>query len=238
MARTNLLNKLISLGLESIQCEQADCGVSAVTMLRESSYDLVFMDINMPDLTAFEVLEQLADIDFLLVFVTAYDDYAISAFDYFAVGYILKPIDSRKLAEVVEKCTSLLASNEKSNKAELQKTLEYARSSRSRLAVPTISGFDLIIPSDITYLETEDGYTTLHLSNGEKVTSSKRLNYFQRQLDPRMYIRIHRSYIINLDSVRQYHRAGTVHLKCGKSLPVSRSYRSSFVRILTQDDTL
>jgi two-component system LytT family response regulator len=80
MARTNLLNKLISLGLESIQCEQADCGVSAVTMLRESSYDLVFMDINMPDLTAFEVLEQLADIDFLLVFVTAYDDYAISVY--------------------------------------------------------------------------------------------------------------------------------------------------------------
>ncbi len=194
--------------------------------------ELLFLDISMPNMDGFELLEELDMPQLPVIFTTAHDEHAIKAVNNQAVGYILKPLDSDLLKTVVDKSVTTIKD---------QKTLEQKVGLIDNLMPVkksiTISGVDtleIINVDEIQYLCGESGYTKIYLLNGSDILSSKNLGFYRELLEHNHFYSIHRSYIINLTQIRKYLKEGLVEMKNGDQLPVSRGLRKEFLSYLEQ----
>lgn len=198
-------------------------------LLRLHQPDLVFLDICFGNRLVFELLDQLDFSDFRIIFVTAYDEFAIKAFQYNAVHYILKPIEPGKLVEAVNRAVSGPASMPNG----LQRMLDKlgVRKASQRLAIPSVSKITYLHPEEIIRLESDGAYTVIHLSSGEHLVSTRPLREYDKLLSSCGYCRVHRSHLINLDKVREYTRVPKerVTLSDGSSVEVSRKRRAQFL---------
>lgn len=231
-ARENLRLRLSKLDPDVIIIGEASNVNDAYEMIISNPIDLIFLDVEMPGGNGFSLLEKLNSIDFEVVFVTAYSQYAMEAFDHFALGYITKPIDNELLTKAY-----LKAKNKQSKKIELEMISRLSREIKgftrsSKLAIPVDSGLQMVDLETIITLESSDGYVLFTLTEGKKIVSSKRMTYFEQNLSNSQFIRIHRSYMVNRDFVESYHKVGFVKLVNGNELPVSRNFRSEVSSIL------
>ena len=201
--------------------ESADAGIAAIHTLKP---ELVFLDIEMPVRNAFAMLEQLGRIDFEIIFVTAHDHYALRAIKHNALEYILKPVDKDELVTAVEKCASKLQlQTHESN--QLLNDL-------SKLVLPVREGFLFIDVAKIIRCEADGNYTQVFLDDNNKHLASKTLKEIEKLLSPSIFIRIHKSHLINVNFVKKYLKGegGTVVMADNSELEVSRRNKDYFLK--------
>jgi two-component system LytT family response regulator len=194
---------------------------------------LVFLDIEMPGYTGFDLFEFIKEVNFEIIFVTAYSEYAIRAFEVSAVDYLLKPVVIDHLIAAVDKA------RKKVHAANMQQRVELLKESRlqhefSRLALPVTDGLLFVEVADIMMLEAEGAYTHVWLRNGTKVLVSKKLRFFEDVLSARSnFFRPHRSYIVNFNFVSRYSRGESSLVMDNKVvIPVSKERKSDLEAVI------
>jgi two-component system, LytTR family, response regulator len=179
-------------------------GFSGIKAINELHPDLVFLDIQMPKLTGFEMLEILDQIPDI-IFTTAYDQFAIKAFEMNAVDYLLKPFSKERFGQAIEKALDRFAKKPdvKENLRELTKHVAHNRPEKlERVVVKTGSKIKVVPVEEIICLESQDDYVMIYSSNG-KFLKQETMKHFEEHLDPGQFIRVHRSYIVRLDAIVQ-----------------------------------
>jgi two-component system, LytTR family, response regulator len=220
----------------------ADSVETATKAIAELNPQVVFLDICMPSGTeGFDLLNSITNKNFLVVFVTAFKDYALKAFHANAIHYILKPIDMDDLKTAVAKLETYqeLISSNTDNRSSYIRSLENLTKSMNpalpsqRITINHSKGFKIIDPSDIMHLEGEGNYTHIYFSDGTQYTDTRSLGIYEEILDSGKFYRIHKSYIVNLLSVNEFLNAegAFVIMKGGKRLAISRSRLNGFLQL-------
>lgn len=195
--------------------------------------DLIFLDVNLKSGTGFDLLNQLPELDAEVIFVTAYDHFALRAFDFAALAYLLKPLSARELADAV---TRYRSRQTKGGRQRLDTLLRHNGSQQlNHIVVPNLNGFKVLKLPDIIYLRGETNYTRFFLRDGGELLSSKTLKEYERILPEREFCRIHQRYLINIQHVTSYQRGegGVVSLVNGAHLDVSRRRKRAFMQYFT-----
>ncbi len=194
----------------------------ALVLIRNNDLDLVFLDVEMPYGSGFDLLEKLGSTNFEVVFVTAYDQYAIDALNKHASYYLLKPISIDELIKAVDYVTEI-----KARENDLQHSVLVPKINpvNQKITIPTQSGFEVLQMNDIVYCKADDNYTELYLNNNKIKLVSKTLKYFEDALKENGFARIHKSFLVNVAYITSYKKGkgGTVGLSNGKELSVSAS---------------
>ena len=210
--------------------------LEAVPLIKENRPDLVFLDIEMPEINGFELLQQLDNIDFDVIFVTAYDQFAMQAFEFNAIDYILKPVRKDKLIhavqKVVERQTHAFPKEDLDalvNNIQLQ-----SRSGIEKIALPTSDGFEFVHVNTIVFLQAESNYTWVHLES-KKYLIAKTLKEMSSMIPFPQFFRAHKSYLVNLNHVARYVRGsgGYLVLDNGEQISVSRGQKEALMRVLS-----
>ncbi len=215
----------------------AECGdgFSALKSVQEFQPDLLFLDIQMPKLTGFEMLE-LVDNPPLIIFSTAYDEYALKAFEMNAADYLLKPYSRERFDQAIKKAKAMLQHGKTVNETSgINNTLKQKAGTLERVAVKTGNKINVVQAEDIFYLEAQDDYVMIYSKAG-KFLKQQTMKYFVEALDPGIFMRVHRSYIVNLNEIIQiepYEKdSHLIVLRNGAKIPVSRSSYSELKKTL------
>jgi two-component system LytT family response regulator len=219
------------------ECGNADETVQAIASLRP---DVVFLDVQMPGQTGFAVLEEIGvDKMPLVVFVTAYDEYAVRAFEVHALDYILKPFDRERVQKALERVRIRMRERERGDLATRLEQLLAERAGQrqwpDRIPVRSGTKIELVRAADIDWVEAESNYVVIH-AKGRTHVLRETLTSFQQTLDPNVFARIHRSYVVNLSRVRQlrpmFHGEYEVELSDGTRISSGRTYQDAMRRLL------
>jgi len=201
-------------------------GEAALNAIIDSRPQLVFLDIEMPKMNGFELLERLANIDFELIFTTAYDQYAIKAIRFSALDYLLKPIDPKELVAAVDKAIVQKKSPSSEQLLMLMNQLRHIETGFTKIAVPTTEGYELIPASQIVRCEADSNYTHIYLNNKKTIIACRTLKEMAEQLeDFTSFFRVHHSSLVNLNEVIKYVRGdgGYLIMNDGTTVNVSRN---------------
>ncbi|WP_417363806.1 LytR/AlgR family response regulator transcription factor [Galbibacter sp.] len=225
----NLINKYC----EDVQLiGKADGVESGITIVKKLRPELIFLDIRMRDGTGFQLLERLNERTFQVVFTTAYDEYAIRAFRFSAIDYLLKPINLEELQAAVSKAIINSKSLSQSElKPIIDRLLKFNHEDPT-ITVSTESSVEFIKVSDIVHLEASSSYTTLYMRSGLKVLSSKTLRVFEDLLSDFYFFRCHQSHLVSLPDVVRFLRrdGGQLEMKDGTLIPLSRRRHELFFK--------
>jgi len=208
---------------------------AALSLIQETKPDLVLLDIEMSQGNAFDLLNQLQPLDFQVIFVTAFDDYAIRAFKYSAVDYLLKPVDIDDLRSAIERVQE--RSDPKDFAQQMKVLLENVgmlQLSQQKMAIPTITGLIFVPVQDILRFEAKGNYTTIYLAGGEPIVATRTVKDYEDVLPEAIFCRIHNSHIINLSRIQKYQkgRGGSVIMEDGSVIEVASRRREEFLRRL------
>ena len=215
---------------------EADNVESGIQLIKKEQPSLVFLDVEMPSGTGFDILEQLDPIDFEVIFVTAYQKYAINAFKFSAVDFLLKPIDLNDLKTAVEKAAKQQALKKQDERIGfLLETLKSQNDSPQKIMLPTNDGFQLHHFDDIVRCESQGNYTQFFKLDGKSELVSKTLKEYDPILSAHGFFRIHRSHIINLKHITRYikGKGGEVVMCDGAVLDVSRDKKEALLKKLS-----
>ncbi|MEZ4931951.1 MAG: LytTR family DNA-binding domain-containing protein [Saprospiraceae bacterium] len=199
---------------------------------------LVFLDIEMPHGNAFDLLEQWGEIEFEIIFITAFSQYAIQAFNLSAAHYLLKPVDIEELEKAVAHVEQLISQKEKLSRANiLLENMAALNSQNRKLVLPLMEGFDVVKMSDILYCEAQDNFTCFYFLDGKKSLICRNLKFYEKAMSEFGFCRIHRSFIINLEYVKRYikGKGGSVILENGKEVLVSNNKKDELIRRIMGD---
>ncbi|MEJ0106918.1 MAG: LytTR family DNA-binding domain-containing protein [Bacteroidota bacterium] len=205
---------------------------SALKSLKEHPPQMLFLDIEMPFLNGFELLEKLGTINFELIFTTSYDHYAIKAIRFSALEYLLKPIDREELRFAVQKAVKR---NLHPLPQQLEMLLEKIRQPAiaiHKIAIPTLEGYKLLFPESIIRCESDGNYTHLFLKDKTKITASRNLKDLEEMLEDYPFIRVHNSYLVNINEIEQYIKGegGYLIMSDGSTVNVSRSRKELLLK--------
>jgi two-component system LytT family response regulator len=231
-----VLHKLLTTFCPQVSIVGAASGVeTAKQVILESRPDLLLLDIEMVQGNAFDLLNQLQPLDFRVIFVTAFDNYAIRAFKYSAIDYLLKPVDADDLRNAISRVQDRPIQQDLAQQVRVM--LENAgklQLSQQKMAIPTLTGLIFVPVHDILRFEASGNYTTIHLCNGERVMATKTIKEYEDVLPENVFCRIHNSHIISLSRIREYQkgRGGTVIMEDGSIIEVASRRREEFMRKL------
>ncbi|MGD0342137.1 MAG: LytTR family DNA-binding domain-containing protein [Bacteroidales bacterium] len=203
-------------------------GVAVITSRKP---DLVLLDVEMPDGTGFDLLEFFPDKDFDVVFITAFNHYAIRAIKFSAVDYILKPVNINEFIESMKKVVQRRSDSNLHSNDNYRILLENLKTpAPSRLAIPTADGMEYLNPKEIIRIEADGSYSWFHLTGERKILVSRNLKEFQDLLGDRSFFRSHNSCLINLKYVKKYVKkdGGYIEMQDGSQMPISRNRKDLF----------
>ena len=214
-------------------CEAVKEGVAAI---HKHNPDIVFLDIEMPEESGFKLFEYFDTINFEVIFTTAYNQYAVNAIKYAALDYLLKPINYIDLNDALKRYD--ISSKLKSREERLEillSNLNMGNSIKSKVALPTLAGFQMKKINDIIYCEGDQNYTKIHLVSKQHLLVSKTLKYVEELLPAEVFFRIHKTYLINLNYVEKYmkNNGHIVILDDGTQLTVANRRTEDFLEALT-----
>jgi len=215
-------------------CNAADRGIEAIHKFRP---DVVFLDIEMPHMNGFDMLEQFDKLFFDVVFCTAYDQFAIKAFRYSALNYLLKPVDPEDLKETIRR---LEEKKSAPSQGQIELLLQNIRQTNKpgvqRIALTTGDGMIFVPTTDILYCEAESNYTAVVLEGGKKIIVSKVLKEIDEALAGPDFFRVHNSFLININRIRKFVRGdgGYVVMEDGANVSISRSRRQEFMELFSK----
>jgi two-component system LytT family response regulator len=230
----NILERMLELHCPELfvaaSCTNAD---QAIEKIRSIQPELLFLDIAMPVKTGFDLLNELQDFSFEIIFVTAYNQYMIEAFHFSAVDYLLKPVNDLHLVNAVKRARKRIEEKIKHKNIEtLLYNLEQKNSPQNmRLCVSSIKGFQIVEVKDILYFEASGNYSNFHFTNHQLVCTSRTMIEYEGLLEDAGFARIHKSYLVNLLHVKEYIRGegGSVILTNGVELEVARRKKDAFL---------
>jgi two-component system LytT family response regulator len=205
----------------------------AIEAIKNSGPDLVFLDIAMPGKNGFELLKELNEFHFEVIFVTAHNQFMIEAFHFSAIDYLLKPVEDNLLVDAVNRARKRI--EEKAGSKNIETFLHNIQLKRSpqkmKLCIPSLKGFQVIELDDILYAESSGNYTNLYFANLQNVCTSKPMHEYEKLLEDAGFVRIHKSILVNLLHVKEYVRGegGSVILSNNKEIEVSRRKKDQFL---------
>lgn len=212
-------------------------GAQGIEAIRRYQPDVVFLDIEMPHMNGFDMLEQFDKLNFDVVFCTAYDQFAIKAFKYSALNYLLKPVDPEDLQETIRRIEEKhTAPSREQIDLLLQQLRQANKPASSRIALTTSDGMIFVPTGDILYCEAESNYTKVALSNGKKMIVAKVLKEIDETLSGGDFFRIHHSFLININHIKKYVRGdgGYVVMDDDMTISISRSRRQAFMEMFSK----
>jgi two-component system LytT family response regulator len=206
---------------------EADGVVSGARLIRETKPDIVFLDIQMRDGSGFDLLEIIGNIDFALIFTTSSDAFAIRAFRFAAVDYLLKPIDYQELQQAVAK-------TDKTSSAKLDLLRTNLAGGSKRLSLNSQEKIEIVALEDIVRLESSGSYTLFHMKGKEEILVTKTLKEYDEILSAEGFLRVHQSHLVNLAYIKSLMKTDGNYLvlKNGQEVPVSSRKRSDVMRML------
>ena len=220
---------------------ECDNGAQAVADIRSLAPDLIFLDVEMPAMDGFGVLEALEDERSPeVIFVTAYDEYAIQAFEVNALDYLLKPVDCERLSKAVERAKSRLAQSSRDDHLDgrIRAMLEDIKTGSKFLKRLTIklTGRSILLPTDeIDWIETHGNYVKVHAGRESHMIRGT-MQSLETKLDPEKFVRVHRSVIVNIEKIKELHPRSNgdqdLVLQNGQQVVLSRNYRERFFALL------
>jgi len=213
-------------------CETPEDGIAAINELKP---DLVFLDVQMPGISGFDVLQKTSHVPFDVIFVSAYDQYAIKAIKFSAMDYLLKPIDVDELLQAVNRVSEGHHKNNNSHRHQsVINNVQFKSGKITRLAVPSIEGIDFFDTDDIIYCEAEGSYTYIHLLDQPKKLITRKLKDFENILAESGFCRVHHSNLINIRHVQKYIKGegGYVIMCNGQKVDISRRKKEEFIKLL------
>ena len=235
----NLARKGLKLILEKNFKEieilgEANSVASGLSLINEVEPNLVFLDIEMPDGTGFNLLEQLPEVNFRVVFTTSYSEYAIAAFKYSAFDYIVKPVLIENVRSIIDRINDIPVLIEKKRVEVLKNNLSLGNEEDQTIALPDINGFTIVKVRDIVRCEGDRNYSRVFFVNGTSVLVSRTLLDFDNLLVQHGFFRIHRSHLISLKNVNRYLKTdgGLVEMIDKTQLPVSPKFKEELLNRL------
>jgi two-component system, LytTR family, response regulator len=213
------------------QCNSAAQGLQAI---KQHQPDVVFLDVEMPQMNGFDMLQQINSINFEVIFTTGYDSYAIKAIRFSALDYLLKPIDKDELKKAVAKISQKTEHNLNEQLEILLEKLDNKPVSLQKIALPTLEGFEMVPIENILHCQSDSNYTHIMLKSSKKILVSRTLKEIEELLEGHNFLRIHHSHLINLNEITRYIRGegGYVIMSDNSSIPVSRSRKEALLKIL------
>jgi two-component system LytT family response regulator len=204
-------------------CRRANEAKTAIERLHP---ELIFLDIEMPGKNGFELLDEIPQIDFEIIFVTAYNDYTTQALHLSAVDYLLKPVNENLLVEAVKRAGKRIGSKTENQPVEtfLHNIQQAGASQKMKLCIPFSRGFEVVDIQNIIYVEANSNYSNFHFTNRSMVCASKPVHEYATLLEDCNFVRVHKSYVVNLNHILQYIKGegGNVVMTGGKEIEVSR----------------
>ncbi len=228
------LKNLIEEFCEGVQVLTLASSINeASSAIQELKPDLVFLDIELQTGTGFDLLASLPEINFEVIFTTAFDQYAIKAVKFSSLDYLLKPIDLEELQVAVEKAKTVKDKKAYSN--QLKSLLQnLSHQQLTKICLPTAEGFEFINTDEISHCEASGSYTNFILTNGKKILVSKHLKAFENLLPEQNFMRVHNSFLINLKEVHKFVKAdgGYIIMNNNDTVSISRSKKDDFLEAM------
>lgn len=220
-----LLEKYVPHANIVAKCDTAASGIAAIKKLDASENNLVILDIEMPYQNGFELLDKIKDIYFEVIFTTAFHNYAIKAFKYNATDYLLKPINPQELKDAIKRIEQKFASRDNSSIKRLLENMQSAmQAEEKRIALHTSDGIELIAPNQIVRCEALQSYTTFILADKTRIMVSKNIGEMENLLPSNLFMRVHKSHLINIRYIKKYIRTdgGQLLMADGVCVDISR----------------
>lgn len=215
-------------------CRTFEEGLAVIAKLKP---DLVFLDIQIHNKTGFDLLRQVGKINFEIIFTTAYEQYAIQAFKFSAMDYLLKPVDKEDLLPAIQKAAKKLNIENNSEKIDiLLHNLKNINRQSKKIVVPTLSGVTVLSINEIIRCEANINYTTIFLKDKPKIIVARTLKEFEEMLKSHDFFRVHQSHLINLQFVKSYHKGkgGSVLMADNSNVEVSFRRKTDFLKQLAE----
>jgi two-component system LytT family response regulator len=229
-----LLSNLLKDYCPEVMLEGTAASVSeAYDLITEKKPDVVFLDIEMQSETGFDLLQKFKEINFEIVFTTAFESYALKAIKFCAIDYLLKPIDIEELKSAVAKVLLSHQKNSQNQKLKaLMQNLQNVNPDQFQIALPSSSGMNIVRVSEILYLKSDRQYTIFILRSGDKIMTSKNLGEYEELLVEHNFFRAHHSSLINLGEVRKYLRGdgGQAVMSNGDEVDISKRKKEAFLK--------
>jgi two-component system, LytTR family, response regulator len=213
---------------------QASGVVSGIAAIKELQPELVLLDIQMKDGTGFDLLFGLPSIDFKVIFITAYDQYALQAFRFSAVDYLLKPVNPEQLMEAVLRAGKLIHDDFNKQMKVLEENLKSVSNKNKKIILRTTESIHLLDVGNIICCDSDSSYTTVHTVEGEKIIVSRTLKEYEEILTDCGFYRVHKSYLINLMHIKRFDRqdGGYIVLTNDLKIPVASRKREEMLGLL------
>lgn len=224
--RKGLCNLLQLLDTEITILGECESVKDAVVVANACKPDLVFLDINLTDGSGFDFLAQTENLNFKVIFITAYEEHALRALKIGAVDYLLKPVDIDELQIALQKVIQLPLSQQTQ---QVQIARQAWSNEDSTLILSLHDSFQVIDLNELLFCESDKGYTTFYCNDNKKYLVSKTLKEFEERLSKANFTRPHQSYMVNLKYIDKYDKSGVIHLKNGKKIPVSFRKKEQFL---------
>ena len=206
----------------------------AILLIHHHKPDVIFLDIEMPKMSGFRMLEELKEVDFEIIFTTAYNHYAIDAIRIAAFDYLLKPIAIKDLQQSVDRLNKLRGYQTKEKIDVLRSSMSDKKSQDDKIAIATTEGLEFIPIKNILHIESNSNYSKLYFQNGRHLTVTKLLKDFEDMLEPYHFYRVHNSHLINLNYIQKYLRGngGRVMMQDGTEIEVARRKKEEFLKMI------
>lgn len=206
---------------------------SGVKAINEINPDILLLDIQLPDGTGFDILEQIGERDFCVIFITAHEEYAINAIKCSALDYILKPIDKNELSRAIDRAVKMLE-DPKDQEPKYEALISNVSQDRKKIVLRTFESLYIVEIDSIVRCQSENNYTVFYLDDGRQIVTSKTMKEYEEALSYNFFMRCHRSHIINFNYVNRFDKndGGKIILKNNDEIPLSRKFREPFFELL------
>lgn len=209
-------------------------GLDALNAIRQQPPDLVFLDVEMPKMNGFEMLEKLPSVNFDLIFTTSYDKYALKAIRFSAIDYLLKPIDREELQKAVQKTVQRSQKPIAQQLEILMQKMNAPTTQYNKIAMPTMEGLQMVPVDSIVSCESDSNYTIVLMKNKQKLIVSRTLKDIEEMLEEHSFVRVHHSHLVNLNEIEKYVKGegGYLVMSDGNTVDVSRSKKEVLLKKL------
>ena len=230
----NLQQKLIEFCPDIKVIASAQKPEEAILLIRQHNPDVIFLDIEMPRMNGFRMLDELGELDFDIIFTTAYNHYAVDAIRISAFDYLMKPIAIKDLQNAVERLVKQRQGRTKDKLDVLRQSLSSSKSQEEKMAIPTSEGLEFIPIKTIMHIESSSNYSKLFFTDGKSLLVTRLLKDFEDMLLPYNFYRVHNSHLINLAYIKKYIRGegGQVIMQNGDVIDVARRKKEEFLKLI------
>lgn len=213
---------------------EADSVESATDLINKLKPDLVFLDINLGDGSGFNVIEKSSFKEFKVIFVTAYDQYAIKAFKVSALDFLLKPVDLDELDKAIEKALSVERSNRVSEQIGVFKESSLSSDGERKIVLKELDAIHIVKVKDLVMCEASGIYTTFYINNNKQIVVSKNLKEYEDILEPYGFLRVHNSFLVNASKIEKFEKTdgGFIIMEGGQKVPVSQRKRENVINYI------